>query len=77
MKIEVEQYPFGVPDAVLMKLPPSPKESGFNPTGASILLKELDPVVLSGLCDDFRESIFKKAGKEDPKKICPSDLERP
>jgi hypothetical protein len=47
--------PFSVPNYVLSKI--------ANP----IPISELDAEELSKLCDKFREEIFRKAGKTDPK----------
>lgn len=41
--------------------------------GGGIPIEEVDAESLSNLCDEFREGVFKKVGKEDPKKIRQSD----
>lgn len=66
MKTNIELQPFITPNYVLVKMPARPRQEGFqeNPKFA---LSELEESTLSELCDKFREEIFLKAGKEDPR----------
>lgn len=67
--MEVEVNKWITPDSVVLKTPPRPRQDGFNAScGNSIPLGDVDPMVLSNLCDEFREDVFKKAGFSDPKK---------
>lgn len=61
-KIEIEIIPFSVPESVTLKESPGPREDGFKPS-AKIKLSTLSEETLEKLCDDFREKVFKKAGK--------------
>jgi hypothetical protein len=53
----IEVKPFGTPNFVLSK-----EQGRF-----SLHLKELDEQALSDLCDKFRQDVFKKANKKDPR----------
>ena len=64
--IKKELKPFQTPNYVFEKELPRPREEGFQQS-SSYKISELDPEVLSKLCDQFRKDIFKKAGKADPK----------
>jgi hypothetical protein len=59
--------PFSTPNYVILEMPPQKREEGSieSPTFS---LDQIEAEILSLLCDDFREEIFKKAGKVDPKK---------
>ena len=63
-KIEITLKPFIVPNYVVT--------SGNRLRGDEICedrkfhLKELDPVTLEKLCDDFKKEVFKKAEKPPP-----------
>ena len=64
--IPIKLVPFIVPDRVFQSMPPRLRQEGFHST-IEFLLSELEPEVLSDLCDEFREGVFKVARKEDPK----------
>lgn len=66
MEIKIELQPISTPNYVLAKMPPGKREDGFK-EGLKYRLPELPVDVLSGLCDEFRVEVFKKAGKEDPR----------
>lgn len=65
--MKVELFGFTVPNFVIQKMPPRPRQDGYgfaeNPKFA---LKEIPAEDLAALCDDFRASVFAKAGKSDP-----------
>lgn len=65
MKIKLR--PFSIPNFVIQEMPPRTKQEGFS-NAPSYYLSEVDAETLSDMCDKFREEIFKKAQKEDPKK---------
>jgi len=65
-KINIELEPWVVPNFVRQKTKPSMRQEGYK-EGLSISIKDLDEDVLSDLCDEFRQGIFKKAGKVDSK----------
>jgi hypothetical protein len=59
--------PFPVPDSVILDVDNA--NSGNRPFQKSpiVPLKDLSIETLHLLCDDFKRSVFKKAGKIDPK----------
>ena len=63
--IEIELQPFMVPNYVLTVQPPHPKQDGIQET-PKYSLADLDPNTLDRLCDEFRDAVFKKAGKTQP-----------
>lgn len=63
LKVDVKLQPFSVPNYVTML--------GYVDGAGNNLpksLRSLEPKILSQLCDQFREEVFKKAGKNDPYK---------
>lgn len=62
--IKIELKPFTVPNYVLE---PVPREDGTGTNDVPRPLKELDVGAIARMCDDFRASIFKQAGKCDPR----------
>ena len=65
MEMKIELIPMWVPNFVLQKMPPRPRQDGFA-EGPKFALAELDAATLAGLCDQFRKDVFAKAGKVDP-----------
>lgn len=68
--IELSIKPFTVPNFVI-------GEVAGEGDGRSIALWELSPETLDAMCNEFREAVFKKAGKRDPVRVnrgaaCPS-----
>jgi hypothetical protein len=61
----VELRPFTVPNYVIQVTPARPRQEGFV-EAPKYALTELDADTLAQLCDDFRKSVFEKAGKPDP-----------
>ena len=57
MKIEVEVEPFTAPNFVRVS----------DAAETAVPLADVDAQVLSALCDQFRESVFKIARKKDPR----------
>lgn len=57
-KVEVKLKPFRVPNFVLFD-----KESSDPTNDTKFALADLDSDTLHKLCDQFREDVFKKAGK--------------
>lgn len=64
--IDVELRPFIVPNYVSAMAKPRPREQGVVES-PSYALSELDEKTLSALCDEFRATVFEKAGKDDPR----------
>lgn len=67
MEMKVELQPWMTPNYVLGKMPPRPRSEGYTDF-PKWPLSEIDALILSKMCDDFRAEIFKKAGKADPAK---------
>lgn len=57
--------PFVTPNFVTAEAPARPRQDGWTAAPA-IPLSELDADTLAQMCDDFRRSVFEKAGKQDP-----------
>jgi hypothetical protein len=66
ISIEKELQPFQVPNYVIEVPKVSKRQDGFQETPKHHL-SELDGNVLDQLCERFREDVFKKAGKNDPR----------
>lgn len=65
--IELEIADFEVPDFVQVVRPPGKREDGLRFAATSgPKLSDLSAYTLDALCDNFREAVFKKAGKEPP-----------
>lgn len=64
--IKIEVQPWQTPNFVSGVMPVRPRQEGFT-EAPKWQLSEVDPMVLSELCDMFRAEIFKKAGKRDPR----------
>jgi hypothetical protein len=69
-KIEVELQPFTVPNFVLTVQEALPKQDGIQEI-PKYALSELDPYTLEKLCDEFRDAVFAKAGKQHPPQCLP------
>ena len=65
IEAKIKLKPFLVPNFVLADQPPKPRQEGFI-EGQQFALSELDVATLDLLCEQFREDVFKKAGKDDP-----------
>ena len=61
-KIDVELQPFMVPNFVRLCAARAENEKEAD----AIPLSALDSMTLDRLCDDFRDAVFKKAGKQQP-----------
>ena len=61
----VKLRPFTVPNFVLAEGPAYSRIEG-PPASMSYRLADLETETLAALCDDFRRSVFEKAGKADP-----------
>lgn len=70
MQIKFKCHPFEVPELVILGDPEwanmQPESKKEKPL--TLPLKDIDEESLSDLCDKFRDSIFDKALKRDPKK---------
>lgn len=66
--MKIELVPWQTPNFVTMKVPPRPREEGFQ-QAPTFPLSEVDAETLAQMCDDFRASVFEKAGKVDPAKL--------
>jgi len=60
----IKLQPFRIPNFVLVVTKAGGRENSTQTPKYS--LGDLDPATLDSLCDQFREDIFKKAGKSDP-----------
>lgn len=67
MKMIVEIQPFTTPRYVFQKMPPNSRLEGLNEV-PKYYISDIDPQILSDLCDQFRADIFEKANKPDPAK---------
>lgn len=65
MKIELQLLPFNVPNCAIVKTSPTARQEGFIES-PKFHLRDLEPDVLSELCDEFRRNVFAKAEKNDP-----------
>lgn len=63
--IVVKIKPFEVPDVVYLEQPPKPRQKGMLDLATSFNLSELSEQTLGELCDEFRTSVFRKAGKNE------------
>lgn len=68
MKMQIELLPMRVPNFVIQKMPPRPRQEGMVES-PKFALAELDADTLAGLCDEFRAEVFAKAGKVDPANV--------
>lgn len=68
--ISIELQPFPVPNYVLTVATPRGREEGIVET-PKYPLSDLDPLTLDRMCDDFREEVFRKAGKSPPPTMVP------
>ena len=67
-RVTLRLRPMTVPNFVLAETPPRSREEGLREE-PKFALADLDADVLSGLCDDFRAEVFRKAGKPDPRTL--------
>lgn len=63
--IEINLKPFNVPNYVIADSKPKPRDDGFEEE-KKYHLSDLDSGTLLKLCNDFKDSVFKKAGKQHP-----------
>jgi len=63
--VVVELIPFEVPDFVYIRMPVSTKKEGFKEL-PKFYLPQIDEVDLFKLCENFKDEVFKKAGKNLP-----------
>jgi hypothetical protein len=63
--MKVELNPWMVPNFVTAKMPPRPRQEGYQEAPAWAL-KDVDADTLATQCDQFRAEVFRKAGKPDP-----------
>lgn len=62
-QLSLEVQPFEFPYYVKVSAPSVP---GGDPSPFAVKLSEVDARTLGALCDDFRRSVFEKAGKQEP-----------
>lgn len=65
MEVKLKLHPMNVPDFGIAMMPPRERQEGMV-EAPKFHLRELEPDVLSQLCDDFRRNVFAKAEKSDP-----------
>ena len=65
VKIEIKLKGFLVPNYVMVEGSAKPRQEGFT-EDRKFHLSELDAITLDQLCRDFRDEIFKRAGKNQP-----------
>ena len=63
--LQVELQPFQTPNFVLAVAKPGNRGEGMQEPPC-YPLSDLDPLTLDKLCDQFRDEVFRKAGKEQP-----------
>lgn len=68
--MKIETNPWITPNFVTAKMPPRPRQEGFQ-EGPKWHLRDVDAETLAKMCDDFRAEIFRKAGKADPSNPTP------
>lgn len=64
LSVEIEIKPFQVPVFVIVQDAPD-----YVSDDHGIPLSALDSLTLDKLCRDFRDEVFKKAGKEQPPQV--------
>ncbi len=63
--MNIKLKPFTVPSFVIPVIPAKPISGGWQePVG--IALSEVDVEELAIMCDEWREAVFARAGKQDP-----------
>lgn len=67
--LEVDLQPFMVPNFVRVVSKPGRKEDGVQELPC-YPLSDLDSLTLDKLCRQFRDEVFRKAGKEQPAEYC-------
>ncbi len=67
--IELDLEPFETPDFAIIRSEPKPRQDGFQAIN-SIPLREIDASILYSLCENFTDSVFRKAGKQRPPSSC-------
>jgi len=65
VKIEVDLKPFGIPNFVIVKQEPGLKQDGLQES-KQYKISELDSGTLLKMCEEFKISVFEKAGKKVP-----------
>ena len=65
IETQIRLQPFKVPNFVLTEPRAVNREEGFKES-SKFALNELDEATLALLCEQFRDDVFKKAGKADP-----------
>jgi len=65
VNVKMKLKPFQVPSFVLTEPEVRPRQEGFQEV-PKFRLSDLDSSTLDKLCEEFRNSVFKKAGKQQP-----------
>lgn len=65
MEVKLKLQPMSVPNFVIAMMLPRERQEGMVES-PKFHLRELEPEVLSELCDEFRRNVFAKAEKKDP-----------
>ena len=64
--LNVQLQPFQVPNYVIQKEGVRPREESYHEAPRH-RLADVDAETLARLCDEFRATVFEKAGKTDPR----------
>lgn len=64
----VKLRPFTVPNFVIQETEPGKRQDGFK-EAPSYPLSAVSPETLSAMCDEFRASVYAKAGVPDPRLV--------
>lgn len=65
VNIKMKLKPFMVPNYVIAEVEAKPRQEGFQ-EAYKLRLSDLDSLALDKLCREFRGSVFRKAGKQQP-----------
>lgn len=65
VSVKMKLKPFQVPNFVLTEPEVRPRQEGFQ-EAPKFRLSDLDSHTLDKLCGEFRDSVFRKAGKQQP-----------
>lgn len=64
-EVKMKAQPWPTPNYVSLVQPVAARQDGWK-DNPKLHVKDVDAEVLSQMCDEFRATVFKDAGKEDP-----------